>query len=102
MRLHDDPNCPIDLTASTLGCDREEVRAMLSRSVQNQGHHENGEPNEGRVADLIERNCVARLKKSTIVAADMLRGCHRAAIEGAILELSFKRRQMHRFVGDHF
>jgi hypothetical protein len=102
MRLHDDPNCPIEMIASRLGFDPEEVRAMLSRSVQNQGRHENGEPNEGRAADLIERNWFDHLKKSPMVAAEMLRGCRRAAVEGEILELSFDWKRMQRFVGDHF
>jgi hypothetical protein len=65
MRLHDDPKCPIDLIASRLGFDPEEVRAMLSRSVRNDGRHENGEPNEGRAGDLNERNCDGYLTKSS-------------------------------------
>jgi hypothetical protein len=102
MRLHDDPECPIELIASRLGFDAEEVRAMLSWSVQNQGRHENGEPNEGRVADSIETNGLGHLKKSPVIASETFSGCPRAAIEGAILELSFKRRRVQRFVGDHF
>jgi hypothetical protein len=86
MQLHDDPKCPIELIASRLGFDPEEVRAMLSRSVQNEGRHENGEPNEGRAADLNERNCFGHLKKSGMVGAKMLRECRRAAIEGVILQ----------------
>jgi hypothetical protein len=93
MRLQDDPQCPIELIASRLGFDPEEVRAMLSRSVQNQGRHGNGELNEGRVADLNERNCFGHLKKSPMVAAEMLCGCRRTAIEGVIRELSFKWRR---------
>jgi hypothetical protein len=94
MRLHGAPKCPIELIASRLGFDPEEVRAMLNRSVQNQGRHENGAPNDGRVADRIERNCFGQLKKSTMIAAEMLCRCLRAAIEGAILELSFKPRRV--------
>jgi hypothetical protein len=70
--------------------------------VQNQVRHEDGGPNEGRVVDLIERNCFGHLKKSPMFAPEMLRAYRRAAIEGAILELSFKRRRLQRFVGDDF
>jgi hypothetical protein len=52
--------------------------------------------------DLIETNCFGHLKKSPMVVGGMLRGWPRAAIEGAILELPFKRRRVARFVGDHF